>query len=134
MRASSLSDAKVIALLNRYFVPVYASNEDDVNGGSAPALEKLEYQRILFEAGKAGLSTGSVYVYLLTPDGHPLDSLHVAEACKPDELRPRLEQAVKKLRTSPGAPLVKAIAQSKPPPHEADSLVLHLIARVVTPG
>src|SRR5438094_70172 len=102
MRASSLSDAKVISLLNRYFVPVYVSNEEDADGGTGPADEKAEYKRIYLEAVKAGISSGTVHVYLLTSDGHPFDSLHVAEACKPEQLVPMLERAVQKLKPRPG--------------------------------
>lgn len=134
MRASSLSDAKVISLLNRYFVPVYVSTEDDGEGGHAPLDEKLEYKRIFSESYKAGLSTGTVHVYLLTPDGHPFASRHVAEACKPEQLIDLLERAVEKLKLRPGNPVVKAVPQSHPPKHDADALVLHLTARVVKPG
>src|SRR5437879_2983425 len=101
MRASSLSDAKVITLLNRYFVPVYVSNDDAADWGTGPLEEKAEYQRIYVETVKAGLSSGTVHVYLLTPDGHPFDSLHVAEAYKPERLLPMLERAVQKRKTPP---------------------------------
>jgi len=40
----------------------------------------------LLGSSKAGLSTGTVHVYNLTTDGHPIDSLHVAEACKPEQI------------------------------------------------
>ena len=46
MRASSLSDAKVISLLNHYFVPVYVSNEDLRGNGCAPPEIRKEVQRI----------------------------------------------------------------------------------------
>jgi hypothetical protein len=134
LRASSLSDAKIISLLNRYFVPVYISDEDVAASGTASALEKSEYHRIYSEALKAGLSTGTVHVYILTPDGHPLDSLHVAKASQPQELMSLLERAIQKLKPSPGAPLVKPAVQSKPPRHDANALVLHLTARVLKPG
>src|SRR5262245_59786149 len=124
MRASSLSDARVVTLLNRYFVPVFVSNEDYGGSGSAEPAERAEYQRIFGEAAKAGLSTGTVHVYILTTDGHPIASLHVAEACKPDELVSLLERAVQKLRPRPGNPVIKPATQSPPPKAGADSLVL----------
>ena len=37
MRAVSLSNQEVIDTLNRYYVPVYLSNEDYRDGGAAPA-------------------------------------------------------------------------------------------------
>ena len=126
MRASSLSDAKIISLLNRYFVPVYLSLEDVAATGSASALEKSEYRRIYAEAQRAGLSTGTVHVYILTPDGHPLDSLHVAKASEPEQLTALLDGAMQKLKTVPCAPVVKPAVQSKPPKHDANALVLHL--------
>jgi hypothetical protein len=134
LRASSLSDAKIISLLNRYFVPVYISDEDVAASGSASAREKLEYRRIYSEALKAGLSTGTVHVYILTPDGHPLDSLHVAKASQPEQLTALLERAIEKLKPTAGPPVVKPAVQSKPPAHDAKSLVLHLTARVLKPG
>src|SRR5207253_5368469 len=107
MRASSLSNPAVISLLNRFFVPVYVSNEDYRKDGPAPADERAEYQRIYREALKAKLSTGTVHAYVLTPDGHPFDSLHVAQAAKVEELRAMLEGAVARLKTPEGMPLVR---------------------------
>ncbi|HLJ91684.1 MAG TPA: hypothetical protein VKU02_00690 [Gemmataceae bacterium] len=134
MRASSLSDAKVISLLNRYFVPVFVSSEDDAHWGTGDPAEKAEYGRIYTEASKAGLSTGTVHVYILNPQGHPIDSLHVAQACQPEHLIPLLERAVQSLKPRPGAPVVKPGSLSAPPKHDADALVLHLTSRVVKPG
>jgi hypothetical protein len=139
LRASSLSNAKIIALLNGQFVPVFARNADyrdakkgNAQDGAAPAAEKAEYFRIFQEAGKAKLSTGSVHVYLLNPDGHPIDSLHVANATKPDRLLEVLERTVKKLNVKPGEPLLKPAPKSVAPPAEKDALVLHLTARYLT--
>ena len=46
MRASSLSSAKVIDLLNSYFVSVFLRNQDFADGGAASAEEKSEKARI----------------------------------------------------------------------------------------
>jgi hypothetical protein len=97
----------VISLLNRYFVPVYASNEDYRGDGSAPPDERKERDRIWREAGAAKLSTGTVHAYVTGPDGHILDSRHVAEAAKVDSLTEMLEKAVEKLKTKEGKPLVE---------------------------
>jgi len=134
MRASSLSDSQVITLLNRYFVPVYVSNEDAGEHGNGPLSERAEYKRIYGEALKAGLSASTVGVYILAPDGHTVEAMHVAQASKPDQLIPLLERVVQKLKTPPGNPLIKPVTQSKPPQHETDSLVLHLSARVLKVG
>src|SRR2546421_8024806 len=118
MRASSLSDPKVITLLNRYFVPVYVSTEQDGPGGSAPPEERAEYSRIYREALNAQLSPSTVNAYVLTLDGHPLDSMHVKDAYKPENLIPMLEKAVRKLQTPPGTPLIPPAPQSQPPAHD----------------
>ena len=72
MRASSFSSAKVIRLLNSYFVPVHMSNQDHDPEGSAPPEEKAAKNRIYREALAAGLKAGSVCVYLIAPEGRPL--------------------------------------------------------------
>src|SRR5262249_30092079 len=124
-----LSNAQVVSLLNRYFVPVYAVNEDYRKGGPQPAEEKAEYQRIYHEALKARLSTGTVHVYILTPDGHPIDSRHVAAASKVENLTDLLEGTVKKLKVPEGKPLVKPAPQSAAPQCAADALTLHVTSR-----
>jgi hypothetical protein len=82
MRAGPLSNTKVIELLNGYFVPVYAVNEDYATKGSAPLEEKAERDRIFQEGHALKLSVGSVHVYVLRPDGRLLDSMHVATATR----------------------------------------------------
>jgi hypothetical protein len=62
------------------------------------------------------MSAGSVHVYLLDEDGHPVGSQHVAEAAKVERLTTLLEQT----------------PQSAAPKADADALVLHLVARNVT--
>jgi hypothetical protein len=129
MRAGPLSSARVVSLLNRYFVPVYVSNED-LADGTAPAAEKAERDRIYREAQEAGLSTGTVHVYILTPDGgHPIDSLHVATAARPDRLIDLLERTVERLKPTGGEPLITPVPQSVHAEAGPDDLVLHLTAR-----
>ncbi|HEV3021394.1 MAG TPA: hypothetical protein VGX76_02965, partial [Pirellulales bacterium] len=102
----------MISLLNRYFVPVYLSNEDYAKDGPAPAEDKAERDRIYREALKAELSTGTVHVYILDPDGRPIDSQHVAVASKVEKLTEMLERTVEKLKLPEGQPLVKPATQS----------------------
>src|SRR4051812_40775008 len=102
MRAGPLSSPEVIDLLNRRFVPVYAVNEDYGEGGSAPAEEKAETFRIYREALAAGFSTGTVHAYALGPDGHPIATLHVAEAAKPDQLLAMLRRVADEVKPEPG--------------------------------
>jgi hypothetical protein len=134
MRAGPLSDLRVISLLNRYFVPVYVSNEDYTPQGAAPPEEKAERNRILRESHQAKLSTGTVHAYVLTPDGHPIDSLHVATASKPERTVAMLEQTIEKLKVPEGKPLIPPVSQAAPPKGGADSLRLHLTARVLRGG
>src|SRR5262249_23103768 len=131
MRASSLSNEKVISLLNRYFVSVYVSNEDFRGEGGAPAEERKELQRIYHEALKAKLSAGTVHAYVLSPDGHAIDSRHVAQGYKIEEMTAMLEKTIARLKVAEGKPLVTPVPQSRPPKADADSLVLHLISRTV---
>jgi hypothetical protein len=122
-----------VSLLNRYFVPVYAVNEDYRKNGTAPAAEKAEYMRIYHTALKAKLSTGTVHVYILDPDGKPIDSLHVATAAKVDRLLDLLERTIKKLKTPEGKALVQPSGQSTAPKRDAGDLVLHVTSRYLVP-
>jgi hypothetical protein len=129
MRAGPLSDARVIALLNRAFVCVYAVNEDYRPKGCAPDEEKAELRRIHQEGYKKKLSVGTVHAYVLTPDGHTHDSLHVATAARTDRLLEMLNRAVATFRPKEGKPLAAPAPQSAPPKAPAGALVLHLVAR-----
>ncbi len=74
MRAGPLSDRRVIGVLNRSFVSVYINNQDyDSKGGSAPAEERAELQRIHQEGYAKKLSMGTVRGFMLTPDAHTYD-------------------------------------------------------------
>lgn len=124
----SLSSPKVVSLLNRFFVPVYVSNEDYTTTGSATVNEKSELRRIFQEGYKAKLSVGTVHVYILKPDGHLLNSMHVAEAAKLENIIGMLDSSAQKLGAIPGNPIVPAHAES-PPVADKRSLRLHLTAR-----
>ena len=49
--------------LNGYFVPVYTSNEDYRDNGSAPKDERAAYEKIYRAALARKLSTGTVHAY-----------------------------------------------------------------------
>src|SRR6516225_3136610 len=95
MRAGPLSSPEVIDLLNSAFVPVFAVNEDYGDAGPAPEPEKAEYRRIYSEALQAKLSAGTVHAYVLEGDGHPIDSLHVADAARTDRLVSMLKRVIR---------------------------------------
>ncbi|HZT42959.1 MAG TPA: hypothetical protein VFA07_12395 [Chthonomonadaceae bacterium] len=128
MRAGSLSDSRVISLLNRYFISVYLSNEDYRDGGAATPEEKAELRRIFGEGYAAHLSVGTVHVYVLKPDGRLIDSMHVAQAWKPETLIAMLDRSVQRLHTSPGEPVVKPSPLPAPCPLP-NTLLVHLVAR-----
>jgi hypothetical protein len=129
MRAGPLSSPEVVETLNRYFVPVYLSNEDHDEDGPAPVAERRERDRILRESAAQGLSTGTVHVYILDPDGHAADSAHVAEGAKLDVLTKLLRRNIERFRPEPGPPVVAPRPQATPPEHEPGGLTLHLVAR-----
>jgi hypothetical protein len=129
MRAGPLSSPKVIGLLNSAFVPVFAVNEDYRDDGPAPAEDKAEYRRIYRQALDARLSAGTVHAYVVDTAGHPIDSLHVAEAAQTDRLVAMLERVIRERKLTKGPTLVAPRTLSAPPPSEPGSLVLHLTAR-----
>lgn len=129
MRAGPLSNTKVISLLNQYFVPVYTVNEEYSDKGSAPPEEKAERSRIFKEGYAAKMSVGTVHVYILGPDGHLIDTMHVAQAAKVENLVALLEKNVAKLQVVKGEPVVAPVNQSQCPVGETGSLALHLAAR-----
>jgi hypothetical protein len=129
MRAGPLSNTKVIELLNGYFVPVYAVNEDYATKGSAPLEEKAERDRIFQEGHALKLSVGSVHVYVLRPDGRLLDSMHVATAARTTNLIAMLQRAIEAVGARRGPPAVEPVCQTAAPVCAEDTLRLHLVAR-----
>jgi hypothetical protein len=130
MRAGPFSESAVINLLNRAFVCVYTVNEDySGKDPVVPAEERKELERIRQEGYKKKLSVGTVHAYVLTPDGHTHDSLHVASASTKNNTLAMLEKAVVQFKAKEGEPVVKPVPQSAPPKTAADALMLHLVSR-----
>jgi hypothetical protein len=127
VRAGPLSDKKVVALLNSYFVPVYASNDD-------LSADNPGHRWIIIEAKRAGFAAGTVCDYICSADGKVIDALNVPAASMPDRMAAQLKAIVKKLGTKKGQPLVKPTPQSRPPKTEPGALVLHLTARYLPAG
>jgi hypothetical protein len=131
LRASSLSSAKVIDLLNGYFVPVSLRNQDFDDKGPASAEEKAVKARIYRDALEAGLKAGSVCAYLVSPGGRPMAVAPANEdlLCDPERLAELMVQVVRQLK------VVKAEATVALKPHAPaskasdDSLLLHVVAR-----
>ncbi len=128
MRAVSLSHPEVIELLNSSFVPVYTTNDDYSEKGSAPPKEK----RLLAEVHRQGyekkLSVGTVHGYVIAPTGELLDSLHTVDVAKPEKLLAMLRGTVAKLRTVAGKRLVQPVS-TVVPPVEPGGVVLQLVTR-----
>jgi hypothetical protein len=123
MRAGPLSDRRVIDALNRSFVCVYTANDDYFK---APAGERQELDRIYQEGVAKKLSIGTVGAYVLTPDGHPYNTLQFASS---EETLAFLGRAVRQFKPTPGKPVVPPAPQSAPPRAAADAVTLHLISR-----
>lgn len=124
-----LSDGRMISMLNRFFVPVYLSNEDFEGNGKAAPAERAEMSRVYHEALNAKLPVGSEAIYLVAPDGRVLDAIRTPG--DPSQMIPLLERARDRVKPREGGPLVKPAPQSRPPAHAPEDLVLHLVARYV---
>lgn len=135
MRAGPLSKPEVIKLLNAHFVPVYAVNEDYRGDGPQPADERREFTRIYREALDAKMSAGTVHVYITSPEGKAVDSMHVAEAAKTEKLLATLKRNIARLGVPAGETLVKPKPQSARPSGIAKNAVaLHLVSRALGGG
>lgn len=128
LRAGALSNERVIDLLNSRFVSVHVSL-DAYQQGAAPLEERTALQHILDEAQKAKLGVRFTQVYVLAPDGSPIDALRVRDADKQGNLALFLERTAEKLQAAAGKPVVAPSPQFRPPTAPADALVLHLTAR-----
>lgn len=134
MRAGPLSDSKIIALLNRYYVPVTSSNEYADEGGNGPADEKAERRRIYLDFYGRKLGTGDVHIYVVGPDGVGIGGLDSYSASLTDRVSEFLAKVAEQQHTEPGPPLVKPHPTSLPPVPERDSLVFHLVSRSLAGG
>jgi hypothetical protein len=131
LRASSLSSAKVIDLLNSYFVAVSLRNQDFGDGGAASAEAKAEKARIYRDALNAGMHAGTVCVYLVSPEGRPMAVAPANENLlyDPDCLAEFMLQVVRQLDVVKAEPSAALKHHSPGPRASAGSLVLHIVAR-----
>src|SRR5215468_1870668 len=128
MRASSLSDERVIELISRYFVPVRLSRDNYQLAARSDA-ERAEIRRIDLDKRKRGLQGGTVCVYMLAPDGAVLATLPVHQAHDPNILVPFLKQIIEKERLEPRNPeAVQASAAHRRAvrPRTEGGLILHV--------
>jgi hypothetical protein len=94
--------------------------------------EKQAYQRIYRSALAKKLSTGTVHLYFVSPDGEALDTIHVAHA-KTLKVLETAKSVIEKLGTPEGKTLVEPRPQAAWPKAEEGAISLHLVARGV-PG
>ena len=81
MRTGPFSDDRVIALLRRYFVPVWLSSDE--YGQPLDPADRAEWKRI---------ARGNIMVYLIASDGTVLDRMAVTQALQTERnLLPMLE-------------------------------------------
>jgi hypothetical protein len=138
MRASSLSNTRVVDLLNHYFISVTVDGVYYQHNDAVAKEERSAYRQVFQdlhllnkknkEDGKPLLSIGSVHAYVLNSAGKPLDSLHVASA-GPKQMIAMLEKQIAALKVAKGKPVVKPARLSVAPKANADELVFHLTAR-----
>jgi RNA polymerase sigma factor (sigma-70 family) len=120
LRTGPLNDDRVIALLNRAFIPVALSNEDFIGRGGAGASERT---RIYHEAIASKLPAGDGAVYVVAPDGKVLGSDMVPGT--------QVLALLERTKRQEGVPVLKPGPPSMPPARKVDDLVLHLVARYV---
>ncbi|HWG42887.1 MAG TPA: hypothetical protein VN688_08890 [Gemmataceae bacterium] len=102
MRVSSLSDARVIGLLTKYFVPAWVSR-DAYQLEPRSEAERAELERIDHERSKRKLEGGTVCVFVLDADGGVLATQRVQRAYKPENLIPFLEKIIADKHLKPRA-------------------------------
>jgi RNA polymerase sigma factor (sigma-70 family) len=130
LRANTLADERVIALINASFVPVFSTNEDRRGTRPVSKEERDEVDRIYRSAHGAGLPAGEDYIYLLDPTGKVIDGVKIKTAKNANEFIEKLKQTVARLGTASGQPVVAPHALSVPPPAPPGGLVLHLVSRI----
>lgn len=132
MRASSLSDDRVVRLLAAYFVPVFLSR-DDYTGANRDAADAAEAERLRRAAAAKGMSHGNVSAYVLDPSGVPVASLIVSQAMEPDKLLDMLRQVIDDRHLKPRDPdavrASTAPSPGAPRPVSPGGLVLHVWTR-----
>jgi RNA polymerase sigma-70 factor (ECF subfamily) len=114
LRGGPLSDPRIIELLNTRFVPVYASTHNKAD---------TELARVSRESLKAGLGSGTEYLYFLDSTGRVIDTQHICTARTPGLLE-KLQQHV---TGEPGGPLTPPVPQAAAP--SAGERALHVTSR-----
>jgi hypothetical protein len=137
MRASSLSNERVIGLLARYFVPVWISN-DDYQLVKKSQTDAEELRRIRQTSERLGMEVGQVTVYLVHPDGMPLATSLVDHVTEPEGLYAMLQKVVARLcppaRDTAALFALRSNRRAAPRPGSSGSLLLQISTRYLPPG
>lgn len=132
MRVSSLSDARILALVSRYFVPVWLSR-DHYQLRPPDRDEQALVARIDADRRRKRLPGGAVCVYVVRADGTVLDTLPVQKASKPELLAPFLRQIVVDQELSPRDPRTAPLLPG-PKARQPGGLLLTIRTRFDDPG
>jgi hypothetical protein len=100
MRVSSLSDARVIDLVSKYFVPISVSRDDYQREARAED-EKAELIRLDRERARRGLKGGNVCAFIVATNGDVLATQPVQLAYKPENLLPLLQSIIAEQKLGP---------------------------------
>jgi hypothetical protein len=125
MRASSLSQPRVIEILSRYFIPIWMPS-DEAGLSARGKTEAEEHARVQRLARERGLQTGMVYVYLLDAQGTPTDTMVVSRAAKPENLLPLLEKVVNRAPLQPRSTPLVVRPRTPATQTKSDKLRLHI--------
>jgi hypothetical protein len=132
MRVSSLSDARIIRLISKYFVPVWVSR-DDYQMEERSKEEKAELDRLDRERRRRGMEGGNVCVFIVAPNGDVLATQRVQLAYKPAEHLAFLQKVIADYK--PEARDAEAIRASAAKPVEVkpktkDGRFIHIWTRI----
>jgi hypothetical protein len=112
---SSLSDERVIKLINRHFIPSWFSR-DHYQLGPMPPEEKAEITRLDGRRASHHMPGGNVCVFLIDADGDVLATLPVGSASNPDKLIAFLNAAIDTYKFGVRSPEAARAAAGKPVP------------------
>lgn len=105
MRVGPFSNRQFNAYIQQHFVPVFVSNQKYAAGDYGP--EELKHLvTIRRKTTEKGMRTATVQIYLLTPDGDPVDIMVVRDALDFQKLMPFIRKNVAAMKVVPGEQLI----------------------------
>lgn len=105
MRVGPLSNKQFIKYLHQHFVPVFVSNQEYAAGEHGTT--ELEHLVTIRQKTVAkGMRTATVQIYLLSPDGEPIDIMVVRDALDIRRLMSFMRRNVTAMNVEPGKQLI----------------------------